>query len=91
MPLDVGYGSRIKTGTLLTFNSRSKCAGSPGIIHDRIASLFSGLGCMDDLTTERSFDLQRGSLVWSAYFLTRLSKSVCQLGTARRTVDRYRN
>ena len=45
-----------------TFNTCIKCVDSPGLIHvsssHTIATHFLGHGCMDDLTTERSFDLQ---------------------------------
>ena len=46
--------------TVPTFNSCTKFAGSPGIIHAAcpIATQFTGYGCMDDLTTERSFGSQ---------------------------------
>ena len=41
-----------------TFNSCTKCLGSPGIINDLKPDCHPvcGHGCMDDVTTERSFD-----------------------------------
>ena len=44
--------------TVPTFNYCTKCVGSPGIMHDRTphTTQFPRHGCMDDLTTERSFD-----------------------------------
>ena len=51
--------------TVPTFNSCTKFAGSPGMIHDRTP----WCGCMDELTTERRFDSKlRGSLIYLAYF-----------------------
>ena len=44
-----------------TFNSCTKCVGSPRKIHNLIrpiATQFSRYGCLDDTTTERSFDSQ---------------------------------
>ena len=49
------------TCTVTTFNSCTKCVGSQSIIHDRTSDcnpVFHGHECMNDLTTERSFDLQ---------------------------------
>ena len=49
-----------KSFTVPTFNSCTKCMGSPGIINDRTSDCHQspGHGCIDDLTTERSFDSQ---------------------------------
>ena len=46
--------------TVPTFNSCTKCSGSPGILHDRTPDChtFSRYGCIDDIITERSFDSQ---------------------------------
>ena len=46
--------------TVLTFNACSKCVGSLGVIHNRMPSCHpvSWDGCMDDLTTKRSFNSQ---------------------------------
>ena len=41
---------------MTTFNSCTKCVGSSAV--RLIATQFSGHGCMDDLTIERSFDKQ---------------------------------
>ena len=51
-----------------TFNFCTKCKGSPGTIQDRTPAChpFSGHGCMDDLETERSFDLMLREL-WTCY------------------------
>ena len=51
--------------TVPTFNSCTKYAGSQGIVHDRIPDChhFPGYGCMDDLTTERSFDSQASCVI----------------------------
>ena len=35
-----------------TFNSRTKCVGSPGIIHDRTTDCQPGHRCIDDLITD---------------------------------------
>ena len=52
--------------TVPTFNSCTKCVGSPGIIYDRTPDRhqFPGHECMDDLTTERSFD---SLATWAIY------------------------
>ena len=55
--------------TVPTFDSCTKCVGSPGIKHTTacpIAIQFLGHGCMDDLTTERKVDLQAQ---WVIYLL----------------------
>ena len=43
-----------------TFNSCTKYVGSPDMVHDRTPDCHPvfGHGCIDDLTTERSFDSQ---------------------------------
>ena len=46
----------LRTGTVPTFNFCTKFLGSQVIIHDR--TKIPGNKCIDDLTSERSFDLQ---------------------------------
>ena len=64
-------------GTVLTFNSCTKCLGSLGMICGPIATQFPGHRCVDDLTTERSFDL-RGSFMCLAYLFDILTMGVCE-------------
>ena len=67
----LAYGSRLRVPTVPTFNSCTKCVGSPGIIHDRMPQLSPGSPCMDDLTTERSIDSQATRVIdVFAYSLT---------------------
>ena len=44
--------------TVPTFNSCTKCVGSPGTTARLIATQFPRHGCMDNLTTERGIDSQ---------------------------------
>ena len=61
-----------KGDTVPAFNSCTKCAGCPGIIHNCTPDRqFRGHGCMCDVTTERSFFSHKlsVSLMCFAYFL----------------------
>ena len=58
-------GKNTSRHTVLTFNSCTKCMGSPSIIktaHPK-ATQFPGHGYVDDLITERRFDLQATQVV----------------------------
>ena len=55
---------------MLTFNSCTKCVGSPGTTACLIATQLPDHGCMDDITTESRFDSKLiGQLICFGYFL----------------------
>ena len=69
---------RDRLGTVPTFNSCTKCVGSPGMIHDRTPDCYHELpkhGCMDDLTIERSFVME-ATWVIDVLFVDMLSMDV---------------
>ena len=81
--------------TVPTFNSCTKCVGSPGIKYDRMPcclAQFHRHGCIDDLTNERSFYSQSDLVIdVLGLFLTWYSWVFKQPYTGRRPVDWCRN
>ena len=74
-----------------TFNSFTECVG---IMHDLTPDChpFPGHGCVDDLITVRSFDLQATWVIdVLGFFLTCYPWLFAQPGTGRRPVERCRN
>ena len=78
MNLRASFVRPVVIGTVSTFNFCTKCVGSPCRQHGTspIAIQFPGNGCMDDLTTERSFESQA---TWTidVFGLFLLFMSVC--------------
>ena len=77
--------------TVQTFNSCTKCVGSPGMIHDRMSDCHPvswSIGCMDYLTTESSFDSHNMWVIGVlGLHLGMLYMGFVQPGTGRRPVD----
>ena len=77
--------------TVLTFNYCTKCVGSRGIAHDRSpdSDQFTGHGCIDDLTTERSFGSRATWVIRCALliFMTSYPWEFKQPGTGGRPGD----
>ena len=81
--------------TVTTYNACNTYLGSPGIIHDRTPRLplsFLGNGCMDNLTTDRSFYLQATWIIdVLSFFLTCYPWVFVHPGIGKRPVDWCKN